>query len=140
MSSDETQRSFVLSIDIIVRWGDMDALAHVNNAAYFTYFEQARMAWLDKHGHDYRDTGPILAATSATFLEPVTYPAHLAINLYCGVAGRSSLTHYYDVVDRNSPERVFARGEAVIVWIDQRTGKSTPLPDELRATAASPPA
>ena len=139
MSNDETSRSFVLSIDIEVRWGDMDALAHVNNAAYFTYFEQARMTWLDKHGRDYQDTGPILAATSATFLEPVVYPDRIAVRLYCGTAGRSSLTHYYDVVDRDSPERIFARGEAVIVWIDQRTGKSTPLPDELRETAANPP-
>ena len=32
---------------IPVRWGDMDALGHVNNAVYFRYIEQARVNWLD---------------------------------------------------------------------------------------------
>ena len=136
MKATDRPRKHVLSIDIDVRWGDMDALAHVNNAAFFTYFEQARMAWLEKHGRDFGDTGPILAATSATFLKPVVYPARLAVSLSCGVAGRSSLTHFYDVVDRDHPECVYARGEGVIVWIDRVTGQSTPLPDSLRATAA----
>lgn len=33
-------------LTLAVRWGDMDALGHVNNATYFTYFEQVRVAWL----------------------------------------------------------------------------------------------
>ena len=137
MKDGDTPRRFVLSIDIDVRWGDMDALEHVNNAAYFTYFEQARMAWLENHGRDFGNTGPILAATSATFLKPIVYPATLAVSLSCGVPGRSSLTHYYEVSDRDEKDCVYALGEAVIVWIDQATGRSTPLPDELRETGAA---
>ena len=135
--TEKTARKFVLSIDIDVRWGDMDALAHVNNAAYFVYFEQARMAWLEKLGDDASGCGPILAATSATFLKPVEYPARITVQLYCGAAGRSSLTQYYDLVDRDNNDLIYAHGEAVVVWIDQQTGKSTPLPDSLRAMAAN---
>ncbi len=36
---------------ISVRWGDMDAMGHVNNAAYLTYFEQARFDWWKATGH-----------------------------------------------------------------------------------------
>ncbi|MDB5949239.1 MAG: acyl-CoA thioesterase, partial [Massilia sp.] len=31
-----------------IRWGDMDAMGHVNNTVYFRYFEQARISWFDE--------------------------------------------------------------------------------------------
>lgn len=43
-----TEHRVLLSVfRIPVRWSDMDANAHVNNATYFIYFEQARIQWLD---------------------------------------------------------------------------------------------
>jgi acyl-CoA thioesterase FadM len=38
---------FKLSIPIQVRFSDLDALGHVNNVTYFTYFEIARVKYLD---------------------------------------------------------------------------------------------
>ena len=38
--------SIVYKENIVVRWGDIDALRHVNNSVYFSYFEQARANWL----------------------------------------------------------------------------------------------
>jgi len=138
MCEADAARRFLLSVDVDVRWGDMDALAHVNNAAYFVYFEQARMAWTDslEPSGVATGTGPILATTSATFLRPVTYPASLVVRLSFGAAGRSSIRHYYEVVDRHDLSIVYALGEAVVVWIDQASGKSVPLPDAVRAQAA----
>ena len=65
----------------LVRWGDMDALGHVNNTLYFRYMEQARLEWLYALvGHDRpyeAPSGPLIVNASCTFLEPIVYPAAL---------------------------------------------------------------
>src|SRR5204863_3367620 len=75
--------AFPVVVEMDVAWGDMDAFAHVNNVVYFRYFENARIAYLDRVGwlasmHD-SGLGPILASTSARFRKPVTYPDQLLI-------------------------------------------------------------
>jgi acyl-CoA thioester hydrolase len=60
-----------------MRWGDMDALGHMNNTVYFRYLEQARISWFDSIGCDYRTQaeGPILGSISCRFVLPAVYPA-----------------------------------------------------------------
>ena len=67
--------------DIPVRWIDMDAMGHVNNAEYFTYAESARCDFFDQVGLDLsaRPEGPILAHTSCAYKMPVTYPDTLTV-------------------------------------------------------------
>ena len=71
-----------------LRWRDMDAFGHVNNAIYFTYFEQVRVDWLRglDAGHEL-----VLANVSCTFFMPLTFPATIDVGLYAGRTGRSSL-------------------------------------------------
>lgn len=49
---------------IVVRWGDMDSVGHVNNAVYFTYMESARVGWLRQLAIDVglgdRREGPVI--------------------------------------------------------------------------------
>ena len=42
--------NYPVVLDVCVAWGDMDALGHVNNARYFSYFESARLAYFDQIG------------------------------------------------------------------------------------------
>jgi acyl-CoA thioester hydrolase len=126
-----------------IRWGDMDALGHVNNTVYFRYMEQARIEWLYSHakeGGGYADgTGPVIANASCTFLEPLVYPGDCEIRMYLGSLGRTSVGSFYEIWKDG---RKFAEGAAKIVWIDMRSGRSTPLPESivapLRAAAHSP--
>lgn len=122
-----------------VRWGDMDALGHVNNSRYFTYFEQARVDWMRTlPGGGFSDgTGPVLARTACDFKRPITYPATLHIDVYAGEPGRSSLPTTYDV--RDDDGTLYARGEAVIVWVDRATGRPTALPDAVHAALTPQP-
>ena len=57
-----------------VHWGEMDALGHVNNARYFTWFESARIALFGQIGvlatREATGIGPILATTTCDFLGP----------------------------------------------------------------------
>ena len=59
-----------------VRWGDMDALGHVNNTVYFRYMEQVRVEYLEKLGFTVlpRGTAPVIINAACTFLVPLNYP------------------------------------------------------------------
>jgi len=115
-----------------MRWGEGDALGHMNNTVYFRYLEQARIAWFDSLGVNYGlGEGPILGSISCRFRIPVVYPAELAVSLHVSNARNSSFTLSSAISDR-SDQRVYATGEAVMVWIDLAQGKSRPLPDWLR--------
>jgi acyl-CoA thioester hydrolase len=126
------------SLRLQVRWGDMDALGHVNNAEYLRYFEQSRIAWLE--GQGYRTTGegtgPILAKASVTYLKPIIYPNELEVRLFTARTGNSSFTLASDIVNARDATERFTEGEFVIVWIDYAAGKSVPVPDPLRAVLA----
>ena len=119
---------------IPVRWGDMDALGHVNNARYFTYAEQARIEWLDSVFPDgWDDGGPILASIRADFKRPIHHPATVEVRVLGGEPGRTSMPQTYEMrVDGE----VVCVAEAVLVWVSRETGRPTPLPDALRAAAS----
>jgi acyl-CoA thioester hydrolase len=116
-----------------IRWGDMDALGHVNNTVYFRYMEQARIEWLYAlagEGGYANGSGPVIANASCTFLEPLVYPGDCEVRMYLGDLGRTSVGSFYEIWKDG---RKFAEGAAKIVWIDLRSGRSTPLPEPIVA-------
>jgi len=129
-----TEKNLVWSQRLNVRWSDMDANGHVNNAAFFTYFEQARIEWLQSiaaqttpDGH-----GPVVKKADCTYLLPVSHPATLELRLYLGKPGRTSFPTYSEIwTTDESPEKV-ADGEAIMVWVHRKTGKPQPVPEFLR--------
>lgn len=129
---------------VALRWSDMDALGHVNNAVYFTYCESARMGLFERlRLADYAgDLGPVVATASCTFKQQLAYPATLSIAVRCARVGRTSFTLTYDLrrLDPSGePEPApVCTGESVVVWIDFASGGSVPLPDALREALESP--
>ncbi len=137
MQGDSTTSKYILlhECDIPVRWGDQDALGHVNNTVFFRFMEQARVEWLAKQGFvcdTAQGQAPVIVHASCTFLQTINYPATVKIKLYAGEAGRSSVMTRYELLDASGAKR-YATGEAKIVWIDRAIGKSTPLPPALVA-------
>lgn len=127
------------SFEMPVRWGDMDALGHVNNIMYLRYFEQSRILWSDSIGFtlDNKSEGMILLKSTVTYLQPLTHPADLIVRLYAGQVGRTSFTIYNDLwvkgVGEVDTEKVLAaEAEFVIVWFDYRVQKPAAVPQSLR--------
>lgn len=123
---------------IPIRWGDMDAYRHVNNTLYFRYMEQVRVEYLASVGVTVQPKGsaPVLINAACTFLIPLTYPGTVEIRMYFGALGRSSVQTSYEI-RLQGDETLYATGEAKIVWMDVETGKSAPIPDDLRARMTS---
>jgi acyl-CoA thioester hydrolase len=130
----EKPRKLVLTTQIPIRWGDMDAYGHVNNTIYFRYMEQARVEWLEALGYTVLPEGeaPVIIHTACTFLIPMTYPGTVELKLFAGEPGRSSLQTTYEM-RMVGDETIYAEGTAKIVWMNAATGKSVPIPGPLRA-------
>lgn len=120
---------------IVVRWGDLDSLQHVNQAKYFTYCETAHMSYFEAlHFNDYRLStfhGPVVAAIMLNFRQQVQYPAKLEVEARVSEIGRTSFRMEYEIYLYGMSDRV-AEGRSTIVWIDYETGRSTPLPEALK--------
>ena len=116
-----------------IRWGEMDALGHVNNAEYLRYFEESRVRWSESLGlHlDGKGDGFILLKASVTYKKQVSYPANVDVALFAGKIGRSSF-HLINTLTIEGDELPAAVGEFIIVWFDYLTGKSAPIPASLR--------
>jgi len=118
-----------------MRWADMDAFGHVNNAVYMTYMEQARFVWFEQCDMLEREDGcaPILAHVSCDFIKPLVYPGDVLIRQSITRVGRSSIELDIEILRIDEPDVISARGRAVVVWIDYKSGKSVPWSDTQRA-------
>ncbi|WP_412069221.1 acyl-CoA thioesterase [Rubrivirga sp. IMCC43871] len=120
-----------------VRWGDQDALGHVNNAAYLTYVEQARIEWLRSLADEAGDwpgaptSGPILAAADLQFKRPIVYPATVVVRMTGRPPGRTSAGIDVELTVEGE-DTVYATAATTLVWVDYATGRPTPLPDGVR--------
>eukprot|EP01037_Dinobryon_pediforme_P034817 gene34817-40909_t len=117
-----------------VRWGDMDALGHVNNTVYFRYMEQTRIGWLETAASSMvvDGEGPVIVNASCTFLRQLKYPAAIEIRMYALAPGRSSGETTYEIRRIDQPDILYAEGCAKIVWVDFKQEKSVSLPDSIR--------
>jgi acyl-CoA thioester hydrolase len=117
---------------IAIRWGDMDAMGHVNNTVYFRFMEQARIGWFDAlvpQGEAWRSTGIVIANASCDFKRPINYPGTVEVKLLVGPPGGSSVPTYYELrVD----QELHADGEATVVFIDMQRQKPIRIPQNIR--------
>jgi acyl-CoA thioester hydrolase len=123
---------------IPLRWGDMDAMGHLNNTVYFRLIEEARIQWFNQLGlvTSAQQDGPILAHVSCDFLKPLTYPSTAKVVQTIVHIGRSSITLDCEISAGQSASEVFAKCKSVVVWMDYRISKSVPWPDTIRSLLA----
>lgn len=132
----DQHRKLVHVTQMPIRWGDQDALGHVNNTVYFRYMEQTRIEWLESMGlvtKQQQTEGPVIVTTGCSFLIPIVYPGLLECKMFSGMPGRSSVESFYEM-RVTGDDRLFAEGTAKMVWVNVDTGKSTPMPEVLRAS------
>lgn len=124
----------IFSISIEVRFRDLDAIGHVNNAVFFTYFEQGRNAFF----YDaFQVSNPfdlpfILAHISCDYLKPVKYDSKVTLQMKVGKIGSKSFEFIYKLVDAGDESIVYARGESVQVTFDHKDNKTVEVSEDLR--------
>ena len=122
-------------IETPVAWGQMDAFRHLNNTAYFRFFESGRIAYFERLNLlEYMEStgvGPILAATSCRFKIPLTYPDTVSIGTRVSQIEVDRFTMEYYVVSHQH-QKVAAEGNGLIVCFNYNENKKVPLPPELK--------
>jgi acyl-CoA thioester hydrolase len=125
-----------------VRFRDCDAFGHVNNAVYFTYFEQARASlWKTLGLAGFRDTDTsgvsvILARAECDFRAPARFGDVLDVRLALEAIGRTSFTYVYEIVSVTDG-RTIAAGRTVQVLFDYARRTPVEIPADLRAKLGS---
>ena len=128
------EKKLVHEMVIPIRWGDMDAMGHVNNTMYFRYFETIRIEWMHQIGGppDPNGQGPVIVNAFCNFIKQLEFPGNVLARHYVANPGRSSFDTYITLERTDDPGVVYASGGAKTVWVDFKAQKSVPLPDWLR--------
>jgi len=120
---------------LAIRWGDMDALGHLNNTTYFRYLETVRIDWARSIGcrPDPQGQGIVIVNAFCTFYKQLEYPGDVLVKMYVSDVGRTSFESWATMERTDDPGVVHAAGGATTVWMDFPAQKSAPLPDWFRA-------
>ncbi|KAA9086839.1 acyl-CoA thioesterase [Microbacterium radiodurans] len=138
-----------IRIPIHLRWGDLDALGHVNNTSMLKLLEEARLRafWRPEPGVaapptaildalDLRaETMTLIARQEIEYVRPVPYGQRpLDVQLWIGRMGGSSIDVCYEVFSPqgDDPQIRYARSTAVIVMVSTETGRPVRLTDGMR--------
>lgn len=117
---------------ITLRWSDLDAFNHVNNARYLTFLEQARIEWFETVGEPWQtdEIGPVVATATLNFKRPIEYPAQVAVELFTERLGNTSVTIGHRIVADDGT--LHCDGHVVAVWVSRHTGRPVALPSAVR--------
>ena len=128
------QKKLTLEMVIPIRWGDMDAMGHVNNTLYFRYFEIMRIDWFERIGctPDPSGEGIVIVNAFCNFIKQLEFPGDVLARHYVCNPGRTSFDTYMTLERSDAPGVVYASGGAKAVWVDFPKQKSAALPDWLR--------
>jgi acyl-CoA thioester hydrolase len=129
-------KKLVHEMVIPIRWGDMDAMGHVNNTIYLRYFEIVRLDWVYGLGRRVdagAGEGPVVVNAFLNFLRQLEFPGDIRLRHYVANPGRTSVETYVTIERTDEPGVLYAEGGAKMVWTDYTKRSAVPLPDWFRA-------
>jgi acyl-CoA thioester hydrolase len=126
---EEPEGKDIFETTVEIRFADIDAMGHVNNAVYFSYFEQARMAYFKERVAriwDWNEDGVIVARNEIDYIYPVFLNDRMNIRLWVEHVGSKSFSVCYRVV---VGERLCATGKSVLVCFNHKNKATQVLPE-----------
>ena len=124
----------VFEMRMPIRWGDMDAMGHVNNTSYFRYLETVRIDWMYSIGcvPDPKGEGPVIVNAFCNFYKQLEYPGDILIRMYASDPGRTTFETWGTMERIDQPGVIYAAGGATTIWVDFPSQKAVTLPDWMR--------
>lgn len=120
-------------IQIQARFGETDALGHINNTSYFIYLEEARIRFFEILGYsmELNNWKFILASTKCDFVSQGYFDQLLTVKTYVTSIGMKSFQLEHDIICSQT-QQLIAKGNAIIVYYDFKKQKSEVLPELLK--------
>jgi len=121
------------TIDVQMRFRDLDAMGHVNNAVYLSYCELARTQFYLKHAFkkSLREIDFILARAEIDFVSAAEWGDQIVVSVWPSEIGTTSFTLKYEISDKKSG-RLIAKSSSVLVSYDYQKKETKPIPPEFR--------
>lgn len=122
-----------------VRWGDMDAMGHVNNAQYFRYLETARIDWMHGMGlnPDPAGQGPVIVNAFCNFYQQLAYPDEVLLKMFVSDPARTTFETWATMERVAQPGVICAAGGGTVIWVDFPRQKAASLPDWIRSAVTA---
>jgi acyl-CoA thioester hydrolase len=135
MSKEPSFRSDFVYFDTLeTRWSDNDVYGHVNNVAYYAYFDTVinrlliNKGWLDINNSP---TIGVVVETGCVYFSSISYPETVDVGLAVERIGNTSVVYRLGVFSQNS-DSVAADGRFVHVYVDRESRKPVAIPETLR--------
>ena len=131
------RKKLVYQMELPIRWGDMDAMGHLNNTSYFRYMETIRIDWLSSlHQVPAADKeGIVIVNAFCNFYKQLEYPGQVLLKMYASDPAGTTFETWVTMERAEAPGLVHAAGGATTMWVDFPRQKAMPLPDWLRDLA-----
>ena len=129
------KKKLVYEMSIPIRWGDMDAMGHLNNGTYFRYLETVRIDWMSSLGATTNASsgeGMVIVNAFCNFYRQLEYPGNVLVRMYVSDPARTTFETWGTMARADAPDVVCAEGGATTIWIDYGKQKALPLPDWVR--------
>ena len=129
-----TRADFAVLRPITTRWDDEDVYGHVNNAAYYAFFDTAVNGYLiEATGIDIRRLPAVglVAETGCVYRRELGFPEPVEVGLSVARLGTSSIVYRLGLFQGESPQAA-AEGRFVHVYVNLTTREVTPVPGEIR--------
>ncbi|WP_108944987.1 acyl-CoA thioesterase [Shewanella halifaxensis] len=131
---DNFLEQYPINTQIVVAWGEMDALQHVNNVVYFRYFETARIDFFKQinllEQLKITSVGPVISENQARYKRPVTFPDTLTVGVSISDIKDDRFMMHYTVYSQ-SQQTVTTVGSSQVVMFNFKTGQKATLTPEL---------
>lgn len=128
---------FKVHTDIEIRFRDLDALGHVNNAVYFSYLEMGRVAYMramDKIAESERDELDfpfILGRASCRYLATAGLGQHVRVAIRASSVGNKSFDFEYELSNRDTG-KLIATAKTTQVFFDYEAKETRQIPASVR--------
>jgi len=116
--------------DIQIRYGDVDALGHVNNATYLAYYELARINFINRFGYGNLShiPGIVIARAEVDFLKPIQFETLVKVGTRILKVGRTSITFQHRIFDIKG--NIYSRALIIGVFVDDN-GRPVNVPSKI---------
>ena len=132
------QKKLVYEMLIPIRWGDMDAMGHLNNGSYFRYLETCRIDWFHSIGcvPSPEGEGPVIVNAFCNFYKQLEYPGDVRMKMYVSDPGRTTFESWGTMERADQTGVIHAAGGATTIWVNFKSQKAATMPEWLRAVVS----
>lgn len=120
---------FRFQTQLLMRWSDLDAFKHVNNATYLTYLEEARILYLDQVCKwDWQEVSMLVAKVIIDYKKPLLWGENYVVSIACTRLGNTSFDLSYRIFKQNNPDLIFAEALTVMVSLSTKSLQPISIP------------